>query len=32
MGWGGHHITHAQNGGEFLKQMLHIWRHRKGGS
>jgi hypothetical protein len=28
MGWGGHHITRAQDGGEFLKQMLHICRHR----
>jgi hypothetical protein len=28
MGWGGHHITHAQNGREFLKQTLHVVRDR----
>jgi hypothetical protein len=28
MGWGGHHITCAQNGGKFLKQMLHVIRDR----
>ncbi len=28
MGWGGHHITRAQDRGEFLKQTLHVCRHR----
>ncbi len=27
MGWGGHHITCAQNGGKFFKQTLHVFRH-----
>jgi hypothetical protein len=28
MSWGRHHIACAQNGGEFLKQMLHVCSHR----
>ncbi len=24
MGWGGHHITRAQNGREFFKKMLYV--------
>jgi hypothetical protein len=28
MGWGGHHIDRAQNGREFSKQTLHVFRHR----
>ncbi len=24
MGWGGHHITRAQNGQEFFKQTIHV--------
>jgi hypothetical protein len=28
MGWGLTSITHAQNGGKFLKQTLHIFRYR----